>query len=98
MPGSSQPLAKGAAPADHRDWVMAPPTAQLAVIDWDEALARVIGEPELVRPVFQPLVDLERGVVCGYEMLARFESPVKAAPPAWFEAAERLGLGGRLES
>jgi EAL domain-containing protein (putative c-di-GMP-specific phosphodiesterase class I) len=77
---------------------MAPQTAEIAVIDWQEALARVIGEPELVRPVFQPLVDLERGVVCGYEMLARFESPIKAPPPAWFEAAERLGLGGRLES
>ena len=98
MPESSQPLAETRADADHPGWVMPPSTAQRAVIDWEEALTRVIGEPELVRPVFQPLVDLERGVVCGYEMLARFESPIKAPPPAWFEAAERLGLGGRLES
>jgi EAL domain-containing protein (putative c-di-GMP-specific phosphodiesterase class I) len=67
-------------------------------IDWEQALGQVLASPELVRPVFQPLVDLQRGVVCGWEMLARFESPVQVAPPDWFAAADRLGVGGRLEA
>lgn len=66
--------------------------------DWTDALARVLTEPELIRPVFQPIVDLERGVACGYEMLARFVSPIKAAPPAWLEQAARRGLADRLEA
>jgi EAL domain-containing protein (putative c-di-GMP-specific phosphodiesterase class I) len=43
-------------------------------------------------------VDLERGVVSGWEMLARFDSEVDAAPPDWFDAAERHGVAGRLEA
>src|SRR3954447_4460351 len=66
--------------------------------DWSDALAQILAEPELVRPVFQPIVDLERGVACGYEMLARFVSPIKAAPPAWLDQAARRGLATRLEA
>jgi EAL domain-containing protein (putative c-di-GMP-specific phosphodiesterase class I) len=66
--------------------------------DWTRALERVLGEPELVRPVFQPIVDLDRGVACGYEMLARFVSPIKASPLAWLAQAERRGLGAQLEA
>ena len=75
---------------------LAPPLA--ATIDWERELARVLSDPRLVRPVFQPLVDLQRGVVCGWEMLARFDAPVAAPPPDWFAAAERYGVGGRLEA
>jgi EAL domain-containing protein (putative c-di-GMP-specific phosphodiesterase class I) len=67
-------------------------------LDWTEAIERVLAEPELVRPVFQPIVDLERGVASGYEMLARFGSPIDAAPPVWLAEAERRGLGSRLEA
>jgi EAL domain-containing protein (putative c-di-GMP-specific phosphodiesterase class I) len=66
--------------------------------DWSDALAHVLAEPELVRPVFQPIVDLERGVACGYEMLARFVSPIRAAPPTWLAEAARRGLESRLEA
>jgi EAL domain-containing protein (putative c-di-GMP-specific phosphodiesterase class I) len=65
---------------------------------WGDAIDQILAEPELVRPVFQPIVDLERGVATGYEMLARFRSPLKAAPPEWFAAADRLGVGARLEA
>jgi EAL domain-containing protein (putative c-di-GMP-specific phosphodiesterase class I) len=58
----------------------------------------VLAEPELVRPVFQPIVDLERGVACGYEMLARFVSPIKASPLAWLAEAEQRGLDTQLEA
>lgn len=66
--------------------------------DWTHALERVLAEPELVRPVFQPIVDLDRGVACGYEMLARFVSPIKASPLAWLEEAYRRDLGAQLEA
>ncbi len=66
--------------------------------DWTDSIERVLAEPELIRPVFQPIVDLERGVATGYEMLARFVSPIKAPPPVWFEEAERRGVGSRLEA
>jgi EAL domain-containing protein (putative c-di-GMP-specific phosphodiesterase class I) len=80
------------APAD----MTSPPVSR--PIDWPGELARVLDEPGRVRPAFQPLVDLQRGVVCGWEMLARFDSPVDAAPPDWFAAAERHGVAGRLEA
>jgi EAL domain-containing protein (putative c-di-GMP-specific phosphodiesterase class I) len=66
--------------------------------DWTHALERVLTEPELVRPVFQPIVDLDRGVACGYEMLARFVSPIKASPLVWLAEAERRGLDAQLEA
>ncbi|MEA2466055.1 MAG: hypothetical protein QOJ57_181 [Thermoleophilaceae bacterium] len=66
--------------------------------DWNDAIGRILDEPELVRPVFQPIVDLERGEACGYEMLARFVSPIKAPPPVWLEEAARRGLDVQLEA
>jgi EAL domain-containing protein (putative c-di-GMP-specific phosphodiesterase class I) len=66
--------------------------------DWTHALERVLAEPELVRPVFQPIVDLDRGVASGYEMLARFVSPIKASPLVWLAEAERRGLDTQLEA
>jgi EAL domain-containing protein (putative c-di-GMP-specific phosphodiesterase class I) len=69
-----------------------------ADIDWDAALASVFAEPERVRPAFQPIFDLRRGVVAGFEMLARFEAPVNASPPEWLAAAAARGLGPRLEA
>src|SRR4051812_34650379 len=66
--------------------------------DWTNALEQVLAEPELVRPVFQPIVDLDRGVASGYEMLARFVSPIKASPLVWFAEAERRGVDTQLEA
>jgi EAL domain-containing protein (putative c-di-GMP-specific phosphodiesterase class I) len=69
-----------------------------ADIPWDAALASVLAEPERVRPAFQPIFDLRRGNVAGFEMLARFDVPVQATPLEWFAAAEARGLGPRLEA
>lgn len=66
-------------------------------LDWAEALVRV-GEPGAVRPVFQPIVDLRRGVVTGYEMLARFTGPPMAPPNEWFAQAAAHGLAPELEA
>ena len=67
-------------------------------IDWPRALARACTEPDVVRPVFQPIVDLKRGQVSGYEMLARFSGPPMAPPEAWFAAATEHGVAGALEA
>ena len=59
------------------------------------AIERVVVEPERLRAVYQPIVDLSRGVTCGFEALARFQ---KGHPGAWFTEAAKLGLAGRLEA
>lgn len=48
--------------------------------------------------LFQPVVDLSRGVVAGYEALARFAGPPDAPPDRWFAAAHEAGLGPALEA
>ena len=52
------------------------------------------------RPSFQPIVDLSRRTVVGYEALSRFE-PVEGrpfGPDEWFLAAHRAGLGPELDA
>ncbi len=63
-----------------------------------EAVAAACTRPGVVRLHFQPIVDLTRGVVAGYEALARFHGPPDAPPDAWFAAAHDAGLGDRLEA
>ncbi len=66
--------------------------------EWLVALQRVLDEPQRVRVHFQPIVDLQRGVVRGYEALARFAEVPGAPVVSWFEAAARLGYAGALEA
>jgi EAL domain-containing protein (putative c-di-GMP-specific phosphodiesterase class I) len=66
--------------------------------DWSAALQQVFSEPWRVRPAFQPILDLERKQVWGFQVLARFISPLRATPPEWLEAAGRLGLRQALEA
>lgn len=72
--------------------------APVRTLGWPDAIEAVLGDPSLVRPVFQPIVDIQRGAACGYEALARFDSALDAPPPAWVEAAYRLGAGERFEA
>lgn len=66
--------------------------------DWSEVLADVIGRPGRLRPHFQPVVDLQRGEVCGYEALARFTGRGDLRAGDVFAAAELHGVGGALEA
>jgi EAL domain-containing protein (putative c-di-GMP-specific phosphodiesterase class I) len=66
--------------------------------DWTEILTEVLSQPGRVRPHFQPVVDLQRGEVCGYEALARFPGRAGLRPADVFAAAERHGVGGVLEA
>lgn len=65
---------------------------------WAAALSHLLAEPQRLRVHYQPIVDLQRGVVRGYEALARFPESPDIPPAAWFAAAGRLGCAGALES
>ena len=67
-------------------------------LDWSAALAQLFAEPWRVRPAFQPIINLEHRSVWGFQVLARFISPLRATPPEWLEAAERLGRRHALEA
>ncbi len=71
----------------------APPVA-----GWTAALESVLRHPRNIRVEYQPIVDLQRGVVRGYEALARFPETVGVGPRDWFDAAARLGCAGALEA
>jgi EAL domain-containing protein (putative c-di-GMP-specific phosphodiesterase class I) len=73
-----------------------PPDAP--ALDWPVLLAEVCADPARVQPAFQPIVDLQRGVVCGYEALTRFTSEAQASPQQWFGAAALYGCASRLEA
>ena len=62
-----------------------------------ELVRRVLDEPTLLQPVFQPIVSLETGRVVGYEALARFAPIPLQLPEAWFDLAARAGLTPELE-
>ncbi len=59
---------------------------------------RALSDPRQPRLVFQPVVDLVRGVAAGYEALARFDSEPYRSPDQWFAAGARLGCGAQLEA
>ncbi|BDC48128.1 hypothetical protein F183_A04440 [Bryobacterales bacterium F-183] len=64
------------------------------------ALRAVLERPDRqINFHYQPIVDLQRGIVVGYEGLSRFitDAPYKWSPDLWFNGAERYGLRHRLE-
>ena len=77
------------------DAATAPPDSAL---DWPRLLDEVISAG-WVSTDFQPIVDLRRRTIAGYEALARFEHPDAPglAPSVWFDAAHRQGAASRLE-
>lgn len=70
----------------------------VAAVDWSAALGRALSG-DGVRPVFQPIVDLRRRTVVGYEGLTRFDHPtVAAGPDVWFRQAQDAGVAVELEA
>jgi diguanylate cyclase (GGDEF)-like protein len=51
-----------------------------------------------IRPVFQPVLELATGRVCGYEALTRVDANPVRRPDQWFAQAHRCGLGAELEA
>jgi EAL domain-containing protein (putative c-di-GMP-specific phosphodiesterase class I) len=71
--------------------------AESAPVDWPALLASAIAG-EGVTAAFQPIVDVARGTVVGYEALARFEHRAVTNPEDWFEAARRYRISDQLEA
>jgi EAL domain-containing protein (putative c-di-GMP-specific phosphodiesterase class I) len=70
-----------------------------APVSWRRSLGRVLADPTAnLDLAYQPVVDLQRGVVVGYEALARIAGPPSAPPDRWFAAAAEEGLAARLEA
>lgn len=65
--------------------------------EWRSLLAGAL-RGEGVSSVFQPIVDLQRLAVVGYEALARFVGPPELTPDRWFAAAAAGGVLPSLEA
>ena len=66
--------------------------------DLHAAARAALVRPGVLRVAFQPIVDIARGVVTGYEALTRFAGPPDASPDRWFAAAHEQGVGDLLEA
>jgi diguanylate cyclase (GGDEF)-like protein len=64
----------------------------------DEVEALLRRGTDAIRPVFQPVLELATGRVCGYEALARIDGEPVRRPDQWFAQAHRAGLGAELEA
>ena len=58
----------------------------------------LIDDPSRIQLVAQPIVDLQRGIVTGYEVLSRFQLEPRTSPDRVFAEANRQGLGPELEA
>ena len=58
----------------------------------------ILTDAELLALVCQPIVDVRRGFIVGYEVLSRFKLPSKATPDVVFAAAAKVGLAEELEA
>ncbi len=63
----------------------------------DRQLVREVLDGRLVRPVFQPIVDLERETTVGYEALARVQVGSLTSPAALFQAGRAAGQLAELD-
>ena len=66
---------------------------------WSARIDRAV-RGEGIRAVYQPIVDLRRRTIVGYEALARFDAVDGASDPPdrWFDAAHRLSCGPALDA
>lgn len=69
-------------------------------LPWSDLMREALDDPAVVSSVYQPIVDLRRRAVVGYEALSRFHPSdgVVRSPEAWIRAASHLGLGPQLEA
>jgi EAL domain-containing protein (putative c-di-GMP-specific phosphodiesterase class I) len=89
-------LADVDADADKAVGVRRPPPVAAEATGPD--LDRVLADPAEPALSFQPVVDLQRGVIAGYEALARFQSHPGLTPDQLFAAADRRGVAAELEA
>lgn len=66
-------------------------------VDWPSLLRSAL-TGEGVASAYQPIVDITRATVVGYEALARFPGYPISDPERWFDAADRHGCGAALQA
>jgi len=68
--------------------------------DWERLVDDVLAGTIAVEARFQPIIDLKRRTVVGYEALARFDAVGGShfGPDAWFRAAHEVGRAAELEA
>lgn len=71
--------------------------AEVEEADWPQMLAAAVAGCGL-RAVYQPIVDVSRGVAVGYEALIRFVGYPVRSPDPWFAAARRHGCSAELQA
>lgn len=71
--------------------------AYLSTAEWDKLLAHALNGRSL-DVVYQPVVDLTRANIVGYEALARFAGPTWLRPDDFFRAARARGIVARLDA
>ena len=89
-------LAGGEMLSDHSPARESEAAVDMAVAFRDN-LPRVLADEDQPRLLFQPIVDMQRGLIVGYEALSRFSGPPVAPPDQWFGAAASAGLSLELE-
>ena len=60
-----------------------------------ELVRGVLDRPDVLRPVFQPILSIGGGGVAGYEALARLDVEPSEPPDRWFARAAEAGSGRR---
>ncbi len=61
-------------------------------------IAGWIADPSLIELVAQPIADVKRGEIVGYEVLSRFGTELRVTPDRVFAEATRRGLGAQLDA
>jgi EAL domain-containing protein (putative c-di-GMP-specific phosphodiesterase class I)/GGDEF domain-containing protein len=61
-------------------------------------IQEMISGPEIIRPVFQPIVALDDLRVMGHEALSRFRTEPSRSPDKWIAEAQAIGLGLEIEA
>ncbi|HEY6877198.1 MAG TPA: EAL domain-containing protein, partial [Polyangiales bacterium] len=79
--------------------ITAPPAVRTTPeSDLERAVDALVSARQAPSLAFQPIVDLQRQTVVGYEALSRFAGPPHATPDKWFAAAVRIGRSAELEA
>ncbi len=69
-----------------------------STLSWEERIDRALSAPDGLAMVYQPIADINRGVVAGYEALARFSDVGEETPDQWFRSAVDATLVAKLDA
>jgi EAL domain-containing protein (putative c-di-GMP-specific phosphodiesterase class I) len=64
----------------------------------EDGIRQILADEQRLSLVCQPVIDMRRGIIVGYEALSRFKLDVPAPPDVVFACATHYGLGVELEA